>query len=270
VDAVADGFNHMVARLRQGHAAEQEAQRLQLERVEQLAAVGQLAAGLAHEFRNPLSSVRAVLEVVADEPGQSAESRQMLRDAAGELDRLDQIVRDLLQYARPRPPSLATFDLNAIVKEVADFTLSRAHSCGARVVIEPDERLPPSTGDTDMVRQVLVNLLLNAQQAAPAAGAAFTLRTGHDEWHTWCRVRDNGPGVPADRATAVFQPFVTTKTRGTGLGLSISRRVMELQGGQLTLDNPGQSGASFTISLPRASPAAQAHADVLPQDSHRR
>ena len=100
------GFNQMTARLRQGDAAEKEAQRLQMERAEQLAAVGQMAAGLAHEIRNPLSSVRAVLEVVAQDMA-GGEKRDILRDAAGELDRLDQIVRDLLQYARPRAPAVA-------------------------------------------------------------------------------------------------------------------------------------------------------------------
>lgn len=256
VDAVVDGFNGMVARLRQGRAAEQEANRLQMERAEQLAAVGQLAAGLAHEFRNPLSSVRAVLEVVAEDPGLQ-ESRQILRDAAGELDRLDQIVRDLLQYARPRAPSLAAFDLNALVTEVSEFTLSRAVACGARVRIDPDMHLPAVVGDADMVRQVLVNLLLNAQQAATIAGAEFSLTTGHDGQRAWCRVRDNGPGVPLDRAASLFQPFVTTKTRGTGLGLAISRRIVELQSGQLTLDNPGEPGASFTFTLPLAVPAPE-------------
>jgi signal transduction histidine kinase len=268
IDAAVDGFNGMVARLRHGRAAEQEAQRLQLERVEQLAAVGQLAAGLAHEFRNPLSSVRAVLEVVADEPG-PRESRQILRDAASELDRLDQIVRDLLQYARPRAPTAAPFDLNALVGEVSEFTLSRAVSCGVTVRLEPAADLRPALGDADMVRQVLVNLLLNAQQAAPAAGAELTVTTGHDGRVAWCRVRDNGAGVPLDRAPAVFRPFVTTKPRGTGLGLSISRRIIELQGGQLTLDNPGEHGASFTFTLPLASDSAEPDTDVRPQDPHR-
>lgn len=269
VDAVVDGFNHMVGRLRQGHAAEQEALRLQMERAEQLAAVGQLATGLAHEFRNPLSSVRAVLEVVAGEAGPS-ESRQILREAAGELDRLDQMVRDLLQYARPRPPTAAAFDLNALVKEVSEFTLSRAVSCGAKMRIEIDPHLPAVMGDADMVRQVLVNLLLNAQQAVPASTVAeFTVTTGRKGSRAWCRVRDNGPGVPLDRAASVFQPFVTTKTRGTGLGLSISRRVMELQSGQLTLDNPGEPGASFTLTLPIAARAAKAEPDVRTQDTDR-
>jgi C4-dicarboxylate-specific signal transduction histidine kinase len=125
-------------------------------------------------------------------------------------------------------------------------------------------------GDADMVRQVLVNLLLNSQQAIQASTVAeFTLTTGHDQDRAWCRVRDNGPGVPLAKAASVFQPFVTTKTRGTGLGLSISRRVMELQSGQLTLDNPGEPGASFTLTLPLSARAATSESDVLAQNTDR-
>ena len=123
--------------------------------------------------------------------------------------------------------------------------------------IDPDVHLPAVVGDADMVRQVLVNLLLNAQQAVAATGAEFSMTTGHDGQRAWCRVRDNGPGVPVDRAASLFQPFVTTKTRGTGLGLAISRRIVELQSGQLMLDNPGEPGASFTFTLPLAAPAAE-------------
>jgi signal transduction histidine kinase len=254
VDAVAEGFNRMADRLRRGHAAEQEAQRLHLERAEQLAAVGQMAAGLAHEIRNPLSSVRAVLEVVSQD-APTPDAKAILRDATGELDRLDRIVSDLLQYARPRSPTRMTFDLNALVSEVAAFAFARAVAGGGSLHIEAAGGLPPVEADPDMVRQVLVNLVLNAEQAIPPGTTPeVTITTGRQDGHAWCRVRDNGPGVPRDKALAVFQPFTTTKTRGTGLGLSISRRVMEVQGGRLTLDNPGEPGASFTFTVPLAPP----------------
>jgi signal transduction histidine kinase len=228
-----------------------------------------MAAGLAHEFRNPLSSVRAVLEVVAQDTA-SGEARGILRDAAGELDRLDQIVRDLLQYARPRPPAVLAFDLNELVNEVAGFTLARAVSAGGTLRLELAPGTLPVVADPDMVRQVLVNLLLNAQQAVPAGTVpVFTVSTGASSGDAWCRVRDNGPGIPADRAATVFQPFMTTKARGTGLGLSISRRVMEVQGGRLGLDNAGEPGASFTLTLPLAARPAETGPDVRPQDSDR-
>lgn len=264
VDALVDGFNEMVARLRQARASEAEAQRLQMERVEQLAAVGELAAGLAHEVRNPLSGVKAVVEVLAQETALDETRRTILRDAAGELSRMDRIIRELLQYARPKPPSLAPFDLNELVRDAVALTLAPALGDGAAVDTRLDPALPPVLGDAAMVRQVLVNLLLNAQQAV-AAGApgTYEIATGASDGMAWCRIRDYGPGVPANRAEAIFRPFVTTKTRGTGLGLSISRRLVEMQDGRLVLDNPGQPGASFTFTLPLAlrEPSPSHHDD---------
>lgn len=259
MDAVTDGFNHMVTQLRQGRAAEEEARRLHLERVEQLAVVGELAAGLAHEIRNPLSGVKAVVEVLAEDAHYDESRRAVLHDAASELSRMDQIVRDLLQYARPRVPSCAPFDLNHLVRDAATLTLAPALAKGATLTLALAEDLPRSNGDADLVRQVLVNLLLNSQQAARAPDLLHVVvSTGTRNGDAWCRVQDNGTGVPAGRADAIFRPFVTTKKRGTGLGLSISRRVIELQGGRLALDNPGESGASFTFTLPMAPVTASA------------
>lgn len=251
IDAVVDGFNQMVAQLRHGRAAEETARRLEMERVEQLATVGEIAAGLAHEVRNPISGVKAVLEIIVrDTPDE--ERRGVLRDATNELMRIDQILRDLLQFARPRQPAREPFDLNALVRDTAAFTQRGAGSHAAPVTCEAAPGLPLAEGDAPQIRQVLVNLLMNAHQAAGAGGQVHVV-TGRQGQRVWCRVRDTGPGVPADRAETVFRPFATTKARGTGLGLSISRRIMELHDGSLTLDNPGQQGASFTLTLSAAA-----------------
>jgi signal transduction histidine kinase len=252
IDAVFSGFNNMSEQLRLGRAAEEEARRLQLERVEQLASVGELAAGLAHEIRNPLSGVKAVVEVVARDTTDPSR-RSVLHDAAGELARIDQIVRQLLQYARPKKPVLTAFDLNLLVRDA--LNLARPGALGpdnehTRCELASD--LPPVLGDAAQIRQVLINLLLNAEQAAGPEGRV-AVGTGRTDATVWCRVRDSGPGVPADRADAIFRPFVTSKARGTGLGLSISSRIIELQGGTLVLENPGEPGASFSFSLPIAS-----------------
>jgi hypothetical protein len=252
IDAVVDGFNQMVDQLRHGRAAEETARRLELERVEQLATVGEIAAGLAHEVRNPISGVKAVLEIIVRDTSDE-ERRGVLRDATNELMRIDRILRELLQYARPKKPVQGPLDLNALVRDAAAFTQRGAGPGAASVTCEVDPALPQAHGDPDQIRQVLVNLLINAQQAAGPGGQVH-VTTGQRESTVWCRVRDTGPGVPVDRADTVFRPFATTKARGTGLGLSISRRIMELHGGSLTLDNPGQPGASLTFALAQAEP----------------
>lgn len=252
IDTVVGGFNRMVVDLRNARASEEEARRLQLERVEQLAVVGELAAGLAHEVRNPLSGVKAVLDVLERESGDPSR-RDVLRDASGELVRIDQILRELLQFARPKPPALVPFDLDALVRNAVALTVP-ADADAPRIRCEIDGALPAAMGDAGQVRQVLVNLLLNAQHASGETGEVV-ISTGRHDGQLWCRVRDTGAGVPAEKAETIFRPFVTTKTRGTGLGLSISRRIVELHGGRLALDNPGEPGASFTFTLPVAPSA---------------
>jgi signal transduction histidine kinase len=252
IDAVVDGFNEMVEQLRDAHITEKEKRRLEQERAEQLASVGQLAAGLAHEFRNPLSSVKAVVEVLAAESRRDEGRRDILLAAAGELDRMDQILRDLLQYARPRLPAAAVFDLNSLVAEMAGLLMPSGN--GKPRVCLPTEQVPDVLADPSMVRQVVTNLLLNAEQAQRGMREArIVVTTGYTGSHAWCRVQDDGPGVPSDRAQSIFHPFTTTKPRGTGLGLAISRRVVEMQGGKLVLDNPGAPGASFSFTLPLAA-----------------
>jgi hypothetical protein len=248
LDSVIGGFNGMVDQLRRGRAAEETARRLELERVEQMAAVGQLAAGLAHEIRNPLAGVKGVIDIVARDTVEEGR-KGALREASNELMRIDQIVRELLQYARPKPPVVAAFDLGALVAGSATLAVPDGGTTPGRVRCSLGDGLPPALGDAAQVRQVVVNLLLNAQQAA-GPGGEVTIETGALPGRVWCRVRDTGPGVPADKVDQVFRPFFTTKARGTGLGLSISRRIAEMQGGSLTLDNPGEPGAAFTLTLP--------------------
>lgn len=254
IDEVGAGFNMMVARLREGAAAEQEARRLQLERVEQLATVGELAAGLAHEIRNPLSGVKAVVDVIQRGMPSDDPKRPVLKDASQELLRIDQIVRELLNYARPKIPVPGVFDLNALVCEASQLTLAPATSNGAQVSCHLAEALPAANADAAMTRQILVNLVLNAMQAhVNPSDATIQVRTGRDDGVLWCSVQDNGPGVAADRSESIFKPFFTTKTRGTGLGLAVSRRLAELQGGRLILENPGEPGARFRFTIPAAT-----------------
>lgn len=253
IDTVVSGFNRMVGDLKQARAVEEEARRNQMERVEQLAVVGELAAGLAHEVRNPLSGVKAVLDVLTRECEDESRKR-VLKDASGELVRIDQILKELLQFARPKPPAIQPFGFNDLVRDAV--ALSFTGGVGQpRARCDLDATLPTAMGDAGQIRQVLVNLLINAQHAA-MRGGEVVVSSGQGDGYIWCRVQDDGPGVPIDRAETIFKPFFTSKSRGTGLGLSISRRIMEMHGGRLVLDNPGMQAASFTFMLPSAPPAA--------------
>jgi signal transduction histidine kinase len=257
LDALGDGFNLMVSRLRDGARAEREARRLEMERAEQLAVVGELAAGLAHEIRSPLSGVKAAVEVIAADMSAEDRGRPILREAAVELGQMDQILKDLLQYARPRPLELADADLNEIAADACRLLEPKASKQGVLLVFSAKPSLPPVLADHGQVRQVILNLMLNALQAVgePEDGGRVTFSTDFDAEDVRCSVVDTGPGVPPEQADQVFRPFHTTKGSGTGLGLAISRRIIEPHGGRLALDNPGRPGAAFSFTRPRQTGA---------------
>lgn len=250
IDDLVTGFNDMVARLQRARQAEQDAQRSHLDRVEQLATLGEVAASLAHEIRNPLAGSKAAIDVLAGEE-KAEEPRRILRAVSEELARVDGVVRQLLKYAKPKAPLLAKVDLRALLDDAVLLAGPRAAAQGSTLSVHRPSEPLNVIADADMVRQVIVNLLINALQAMDGVvGASVVLSANMRDGQAAFTLRDNGPGVPADRADAIFRPFMTTKPHGTGLGLATSRRLIELHGGRLWLENPGAPGATFTFTLP--------------------
>ena len=250
LDSLASGFNEMVGRLKRADEFEQEALRARMTRSEQLAAMGEWATALAHELRNPLSGIKAAIDVLATEAS-ADEPRRILQHASGELARVDGVVRQLLNYARPKAPALGPVDLRSVLLDAV--MLSKPRAAASRAVLESSlpDRLFAVLADAEMVQQVVLNLILNALEASDGTAEARVVVSAEVRGDmAWCRVRDNGPGVPEDRAAGLFRPFMTTKAHGTGLGLATSRRLVELQQGELVLENPGERGASFAFSLP--------------------
>lgn len=250
IDGLVTGFNDMVARLRHARQVEQDAQRSHLDRVEQLATLGEVAASLAHEIRNPLAGTKAAIDVLARQE-EDEEPRRILRHVSVELTRVDSVVRQLLNFAKPKAPVLAKVDLRALLDDAVMLSGPKAAAQGATLEVQRPSGPQDVLADADMVRQVIVNLLINALQALEGVpGATVVLSAGARDGQVACSVRDNGPGVPANRADEIFRPFITTKAHGTGLGLATSRRLIELHGGRLWVENPGAPGACFTFTLP--------------------
>jgi two-component system sensor histidine kinase PilS (NtrC family) len=217
-------------------------------RTERLAAVGKLAAGLAHELRNPLASIAGSVELLG--AGSSDPSDQRLRAiVVRETDRLNRLVSDFLAFARPAPLKVETLDLARLGAHVVDAVGSDPRTVGVRF----ERRLEPAVARADgkQLEQVLWNLVLNAVQASPEGGVV-TVETGRvaGEDRAYVRVVDRGPGIaPADLAR-LFEPFFTTKAGGTGLGLSICHRIVEAHDGEIRLESRPGEGARFTVILP--------------------
>ena len=224
---------------------------LEVERAERLAGIGRLAAGIAHEIRNPLASISGSIEILKTTAGADADSRQLMDIAVREVDRLNLLITDLLDYARPHREERQRLDLGEHAAEIA-----RAFEQERREGITVSCDLPPGVtvdGATGQLRQVLWNLVRNAAEALPQGGV-IGLRVAVEGARATLAVRDNGPGIPRDRIERIFEPFYSTKARGSGLGLATVARIVADHGGTIDVasGDGGAQGTIFTVRLPLA------------------
>jgi signal transduction histidine kinase len=234
---------------------------------DRLVAVGEVAAGIAHEIRNPLGAIKAAAQCL--EPGTPPrEAAEYLQVIVEEVDRLNGVLSQFLEYARPYRGNPIPTDVNDVVS--ATLRLLGKEAVPDRVTVRQDlgHALPPVSVDPEQLKQVLINLVLNAIQAMPEAGEITITTLVAYEHHpdvpdagrdlanasVLVRVRDSGIGISADDIPRVFMPFFTTKPNGTGLGLAISHRIIEANGGRLEVASRQAQGTTFTIRLPALSP----------------
>ncbi|HHX65465.1 MAG TPA: GAF domain-containing protein [Chloroflexi bacterium] len=223
----------------------------QLVQAERLAAVGRLAAGVAHELRNPLMVMRNSLyyldRLLAMGKTDSPDVwRRYITKMDGEIDRQSKIINDLLFFSRNRPRTLTQVDLNALLREVLMRT-PMAESIEVREELQSD--LPELRVDADQLQQVFINLIVNAVQAMPEGGT-LTVSTRSTEYHVIAEVADTGVGMSEEDLERLFQPFFTTKERGIGLGLSVSHSIIEAHRGKIAVSSEPGRGTRFTVELP--------------------
>ncbi|MBF0524346.1 MAG: PAS domain-containing protein [Deltaproteobacteria bacterium] len=225
-------------------------------RSERLAAVGRLAAGVAHEIRNPLSSIKGFAQLFKKDFPNGTPKGEYLDIMIKEIDRLNRTISDLLTYAKPKPPNLKHGDLNSLVEKT--LVLWKPDP-GIQVVTELSHDILHCAIDEDQLTQVLLNLLLNANQAVEGGGR-ITVATsaGPEPRLVSMTVIDTGPGVNPEFLDRLFDPFFTTREKGTGLGLAIVHSIVEAHGGTVKVHNHPSGGAVFTITLPEAAIEAEA------------
>lgn len=244
VRVLSDALGTMVARL--------EASRHELARQESLAAMGMMAAGLAHEIRTPLSIVRGSAEMLGRNVDGGTREQELLSFIMDETGRLTRLVNDLLTFARPRDPELEPVDLAAVTKEVVR-AMRREYETD-RIGLEAELPAAPIRGDTDQLHQLVLNLLANARNAS-ASGTTVRVSTAVEDGDVVLRVADQGKGIPADELEEIWTPFFTTGGGGTGLGLPIVRRIVESHGGTIGLESEPGVGTVATVQFPFRSDA---------------
>jgi len=220
----------------------------QLRRADRLSALGELSAGLAHEIRNPLGSIRGTAEILRDGVAPDDPKREFTAILVREVERLNRVVQDFLDFARPAPPDHARIDLNAALNEVLTLTARQAERSNIVVDFSAGD-LPEVAADVEQLKQVFLNLILNAIQAMPSGGRlAISSRSGPGGVEL--RFRDTGLGIVEEDLERVFSPFFTTRRDGTGLGLAITSRIVRSHGGSIEVSSEPGQGSEFRIQLP--------------------
>jgi len=247
---LASSFNEMASSLKD--------QCLRMQQTERLAVVGELAAGLAHEVKNPLAGIKVSIEVLANELPLEQEDKEVFLRIINEIHRIESLLKSLLSYARPPEPEPVSLDLHQLldttIKSVNYSLINPANTAKLIKEIEiikdfsPD--LPHVVADHGQMQQVFLNLLLNAIDAIPVKGAITVTTRKESNASVQITIADTGKGMSQENLSKIFNPFFTTKPKGTGLGLAICKRLIELHNGSIYVSSTPGDGTTFYITLP--------------------
>ena len=254
-------FNQMVSQMRESRVEIERLHRTQMSRAEHLATLGEMATGLAHEIRNPLAGIAGVIEIIGRDLPTTSPARAVVKDVRQEIARINRIVTDLLQTARPHPPKVRKSDLNTTVEHAVMLGRQQGLSKAVEVTLHKDPSLPEVEHDSDQIHQVMLNLLLNALQAIDQKGK-IAVTVERQQNSAVIEVADNGRGIPPELLPNIFRPFFTTKGDGTGLGLSLARRIVEDHQGRIDVTSTVGKGTTFAVVLPLAAHGCPAERSV--------
>jgi len=250
-------FNDMVRQLRENCQQCEHLHNVNLQQAAHLASIGELAAGLAHEIKNPLAGITGAIDIIRDELPADDPNRAVLGEVQNECRRIKKTVSDLLRYARPEPPSIQLADLNQTLEHALLMVEHQVEGKNVKLVRELDASAPPVPHDPDQIEQVLRNLLINALDALNGSGE-IRVSTRFVPSPAGVRtppaleivISDSGAGMTHDQLGRIFKPFFTTKQSGSGLGLAVSKRIIDQHGGHILAESEPGRGSRFLIRLP--------------------
>ena len=255
IGRLGEAFNSLLTKLESAQRRVERYHFDQMTRADRLASIGEMAAGIAHEIKNPLAGIAGVIQVLRKEHAVGDQKRLILDEVLVQVERMDKAVRNLLSFARPPEPKLTPADINELISRLLNFLAPQF----ARNSISVDRKLatglPWLTLDPDLMQQALINIALNAIQAMPEGGK-FVVETrsvkpdGQSPGSIEVLCSDTGKGITLENQSRIFNPFYTTRQQGTGLGLSITQRIIEQHGGEISVMSSPEKGTTFTLSFP--------------------
>lgn len=248
-----ESFNSMVDRL---ETAQKELEQLhfqQLERADRLSSIGEMAAGIAHEIKNPLAGISAAVTIIKDDMVADDPRGAILGEVVDQVKRLDKTVNDLLFFGKPSLPELSCVDINSILTTTLKFAAQHRGGINIERCINLQPDLPPVYADDKQMQQVFLNIVLNAYQAMSSGGVlgiSTSLKIQNDVEYIKVDISDTGTGIPPQILDKIFTPFYTTKAQGTGLGLPICNKLVKLHNGHISVISNDATGTVFTVELP--------------------
>ncbi len=256
-----NSFNEMIRKLSEAQAEIERFHHRQLARADRLASLGEMAAGLAHEIKNPLAGIYGAAQILSREFPENDPRHEIVAEMMTLIKRLDNTIKDLLNFARYTEPQYSKANLNDVIDKVLFLVQQIPEGRRAKMVREFDPAMPDVEMDQEQIKQVFLNLALNALQAKPD-GCTLTLCTHadvpeevpdirHRSRYVMATVTDDGPGIPIDRIGKIFHPFFTTKESGTGLGLSMTRKILDMHEGWITVSSDKGKGSTFSVFIPK-------------------
>lgn len=222
----------------------------QLRRADRLSALGELAAGLAHEIRNPLGAIDGAVQILRRDELPVSTRNEFGQLAAGEVERLKNLVTNILDFGRPTPPRIVDTDLHVLIDSVMKLVGETAKMAGVAVRVEVNAGDAPVRVDVDQIKQVLLNLGLNGIQAMQPGGTLTYRATAGNEFIEF-EIVDEGKGIPENDLERIFNPFYTSRAEGTGMGLSIAYRIVNQHNGHIAVRRNEERGMTFVVRLPR-------------------
>ncbi|MEI6083767.1 MAG: ATP-binding protein [Verrucomicrobiota bacterium] len=246
IGELARDFNAMVRSLQAAKAELHESHEKQMQQASKLATIGELAASIAHEIRNPLAGIGAAVEVLAE--NRPPQEREIVGEIRRQITRLNNTLRELLDFSRQREPEVAACDVIELIRPMLALVRPDAQKQHVRIVEDVAADLPAITVDAGQVQQAVLNVMLNGIQAMPAGGI-LTVGAKMADGHVRITVQDTGVGISEENLAKIFSPFFTTKHQGTGLGLAITRSVVEKNQGLITVTSQMGHGTTFTLEF---------------------
>ncbi|MFQ6037318.1 MAG: PAS domain-containing sensor histidine kinase, partial [Candidatus Aminicenantales bacterium] len=243
-------FHHMVESLKKANHKIEELHRKEIERAEHLAAFGEMAAGLAHEIKNPLAGIRGALEVIHQRTNGKDPKKEIFQEMLYQIDKIKHILEDLLSYARPKEPKFRLIHPNICVEDALKLAKTQVGNKDIRFDFKGLDNGAQARIDPDRIQELMLNLIMNSISAIEKKGTIRIRLDSDNRDGLLITISDDGKGIEKKHLPKIFQPFFTTKPKGTGLGLSICKKIVESHNGSITVRSEPGKGTTFFIYLP--------------------